>query len=192
MKFKSVARILFFLLPLTFVNGCATKALWDNGDLEAWREPANPVNLHLFNAKQRKDLLVVYSEYSERSGVTRTRAYWLNQNQERVERRHEPDFVSTNLICNLPPVPVFYFVPGKTTNQIFYAVVATNQQSFVLYSTNSEIGSYDLPFYNDGKGKFEKIAFTPLTVTADITIIGGVIGYWWLEASGGEVWPVSH
>jgi len=75
MKFRSLTRILFVLLLLASGSGCVTKALWDNGNLEAVKEPAGNVNLRLFAAKRPDDVLVVYDEYSERSDATRTRAY---------------------------------------------------------------------------------------------------------------------
>jgi hypothetical protein len=182
------------LLPLLFLifgSGCATKALWNNGRMEAVKEPASYVNLRLFDAKRQNDLLVVYDEYSERSDKIRTRAYWLNENQARVNQRLAPNFVSPGLSRNFPSLPVFYEPVSSEANltQTLYAIVATNQQSFALYSGNREIDSYDLPFYNDGKGRVEKIALTPIAVTADLTIVGGIIGYWYLEAvaeSGGQ------
>lgn len=179
MKLENIARILFFLLLAVAGNGCATKALWENGDLEACRTPAEPANLRLFEAKQRNDLLVVYDEYSERNDRVRTRAYWLNENQELVKRLREPDFVNTNLSRNLQPVPLFNSFSNVATNFPIYAV-ATNYESFTVFSTQG-INSYDLPVYNDGWGKYEKTALTPVMVVADLTIIGGVVGYYILE-----------
>jgi len=191
MKFRRVARLLPLLL-LIFGSGCATKALWNNGNLEDCREPANPLNLHLFDAKQKNDLLVVYDEYSERSDKIRTRAYWLNENQARVDQRRAPHFVNTNLLRDLPVVPVFYSTSSETNSALtLYAVVATNQQSFMLYSGNHEIGSHDLPFYNDGKGRVEKIALTPVAVTADLTIVGGYLGVLYLYELGESGYSVT-
>ncbi|MEJ0088329.1 MAG: hypothetical protein WDM80_01010 [Limisphaerales bacterium] len=193
MKLRRTALILFFLPPLIFGSGCATRALWDNGGLEACREPANPANLHLFESKQKNDLLVVYDEYSERSDKIKTRAYWLNENRTQSDQNRAPHFVNTSLIHDLPSIPVFHSVPRETNELLaFYAVIATNQQSFKLYYDNREIGSHSLPIYNDGRGKFEKTALTPVAVTADLTIVGCLLGYWYLEASGGNTWPVSH
>jgi hypothetical protein len=176
MKIKRVARFLPLLL-LTLGSGCATQALWNNGNLEAIKEPASNINLRLFDAKRQNDLLVVYDEYSERNDGIHARAYWLNENQARVNQRLAPNFVSTNLSRNFPSVPVFYEPASSETNltQTLYAVVATNQQSFTLFSGNHEIGSHNLPLYNDGKGRVEKIALTPIAVTADLTIVGGII-----------------
>jgi len=181
MKVKYIVRLLPLLL-LTLVSSCATKALWNNGNLEAIKEPASNVNFRLFDSKRKNDLLVIYDEYSERNDGIHTRAYWLNENEMLINQRHAPHFVNTNLMRNLPSVPVFHASAPSETNltQPLYAIVATNQQSFTLYSGNREISSYDLPFYNDGKGRVEKIALTPIAVTADLTIIGGYIGVWCL------------
>jgi len=197
MKARCVARFLLLLLPLVLGGGCATKALWDNGNLEAVKEPADQPNLRLFDAKQRDDLLVIYDEYSERNDGIRTRAYWLNENQARVDLRRAPHFASTNLMRHLSPVPVFYAAPGET-NWTFalYAVVETNRQSFTLYCNNGKISRHDLPTYNDGKGRVEKIALTPVAVTADITIIGGYLGVWCLygmaESGDNNSWPFNR
>lgn len=176
-QIKYVAGLLPLLL-LTFGSGCATKALWNNANLEDCKEPASPVNLHLFDAQRRNDLLVVYDEYSERSDKIHTRAYWLDENQSRVDQQRAPHFINTHLSGSLPPVPVFY---GSTSNEMnlarpLYAVVAMNNRSFTLYSGNRKIGSHDLPVYNDGRGRVDKIALTPIAVTADLTIIGGYVG----------------
>src|SRR5215471_10326068 len=89
------------LLLLLSGSGCATHALWSNDRLESWNEPAPKANLHLFDAGGQKGLLVVYDEYSDRHGTTKTRAYWLNENQKRLEQRRTPYFVSTNSSLHL-------------------------------------------------------------------------------------------
>jgi hypothetical protein len=195
LKIKCVAGLLPLLL-LTFGTGCATEALWNNGRLEAVKEPADHLNLRLFDAKRQNDLLVVYDEYSERSDGICTRAYWLNENQARVNQRCAPHFSNTNLMRNLPSVPVFYSTPRETNETLtHYAVVETDKQSFTLYSNNGKTSRHELPTYNDGKGRVEKIAMTPIAVTADLTIVAGFIGYLYLEGlgeSGGNAWPFNR
>jgi hypothetical protein len=84
---------------------------------------------------------------------------------------------------NLPSIPIFYSTPEKT-NQNFYAVYETNSQSFALFSGGREVGSYDLPVYNDGRGRIEKIVLTPVAISVDITIIGGCVAILWAYALG--------
>jgi hypothetical protein len=174
----------WLLLPL-LAGGCATNALWNKTELDAWNEPTDSTKLQLFDDNRQKDFLVVYDEYSERHDSTRTRAYFLNQNETRVEQGQKPRFVSAKLSRELPPVPVLQTLPLSATNfsPVFYAVVSTNKQSFTIYS-GGQGTNHDLPVYNDGWGRTDRIALTPVTVVADLTIVGGIAGFWVLAQSG--------
>lgn len=173
---KLAARFLPLLLLLIVESGC-TYALWTNGNLDAFKEPAQNPELRLYQSGQRKDFLVVYNEYSERRDTIHRRAYWLNKNQCRLEKQRAPIFVRKQSLRNLAPVPVFYSTPEKEDfNAGFYAVCDTNQQSFAVFSTNQEIGSYNFPLYNDHWGTVEKVALTPFAVSADAAIVGGCAG----------------
>jgi hypothetical protein len=168
---------LILLLPL-WLGGCATHALWTGANLDAYKEPTATPDLRLFDAKKENDLLVVYTEYSERNDTMRIRAYLLNQNEERIKQNKRPHFVSVKLMNSLPSVPVFHapVEPGTNFSQMLYAVISTNNQSFTLYSDNREIGSHDLPVYNDGRGRLDRIALTPFAMTADLVIVSGFLG----------------
>jgi hypothetical protein len=168
------------LLPL-LTSGCVTNALWNKTQLDDWNEPANDANVHLFEAFQQKDFLVVYDEYSERHDSIHTRAYFLNQNQKGVAQGQKPHFVNARLSHKLPPVPIFQTLPESDTNfsQIIYAVISTNRQSFTIYS-GKEKTDYSLAVYNDGRGQIDRIALTPVAVTADLTIVGGFLGCWFI------------
>jgi hypothetical protein len=174
------------MLALALGSGCATKALWEGNAFEDWNEPASDGNLRLYGGGKHADLLVVYDEYSERRDRTHTRAYWLNQNEKRLERRRKPDFVSTNAALRMSAVPVFDQLPEGMNLPPLYALFETNRQSFTLYSDSGPPTSHDLPDYNDGKGKIEKVALTPPAAIADVTILGGFLGYFYLQgiASG--------
>ena len=170
------------LLPVT-ASGCATHALWRHTEqLDALKEPADNPNLQLFDARRHDDLLVVYDEYSERSDSIHTRAFWIGRNQKRIEQRREPAFVSTGSTRGLTPVPVLATTNAPDTGSpIVYAVVSADRRSFTVFSADRPTVSYPLPVYDDGSGRAIRIAFTPLSVMADITIVGGVIGYLCLE-----------
>lgn len=187
---RELLRFSPLLLVLALGNGCVTKALWENGNLEAWKEPATNPNPRFYEGRRQKDLLVVYDEYSERRDATRTRAYWLNENQERILQRRRPDFVSTNAALRMPALPVFDQLPKVTNRPPLYVLLGSDRQSFTVYSATEPLVSCGLPVYNDGKGKIEKAALTPPAVTADLTIVGGFLGYFWLEGfaqSGGSI-----
>jgi hypothetical protein len=182
MKLQRIIQFFCGLLLLALGNGCVTKALWQNDNLEAWNEPASEPNVQLFDGKPKRDLLVVYDEYGERRGTIQTRAYWLNENQYLVVQHRTPHFVSTNSISGLTAVPIIL----ASTNQnnlpsACYASLEANHQSFTLYLHDGQVGSHELPLYKDGKGKAAKIFLTPPAVTADLTIVGAFIGYLYLE-----------
>jgi len=171
-------------LPL-LTGGCATEALWNKTQLDAWNEPADNSRLQLFDASRQKDFLVIYEEYSERHDSTRTRAYFLNRNAKRVEQGRKPHFVSARWSHKLPPVPVSQTPPVSGTNfpQTIFAVISTNTQSFTIYSSEHRT-NHDLPVYNDGWGRIDRMALTPVAVVADLTILGGCLGYIWLQSGG--------
>ncbi len=58
------------LVILALANGCATPALWDDGNLEACKEPAGNPNLRLFDATRRSDLLVVFNVTMTAGGMS--------------------------------------------------------------------------------------------------------------------------
>ena len=171
-------------LPL-LTGGCATEALWNKTQLDAWNEPADNSKLQLFDADQQKDFLVIYEEFSERHDSTRTRAFFLNRNEKRVEQGRKPHFVSAQRSRDLSPIPVQQTLPLSNTNfpPTVYAVISTNTQSFTIYSSERRT-NHDLPVYNDGWGRIDRIALTPVAVVADLTIIGGCLGYMWLQSGG--------
>jgi hypothetical protein len=175
-------QMMLLLFPL-LTGGCATNALWNKTDLDAWNEPAQNADVRLFDARHKKDFLVLYDEYSERHDSIHTRAYFLNQNQKGVAQGQKPHFVNARLSHQLPPVPIFQTLPESDTNfsQTIYAVISTNRQSFTIYS-GKEKTDYSLAVYNDGRGQTARIALTPVAVTADLTIVGGFLGCWFIYA----------
>jgi hypothetical protein len=175
--------IVWRMLPLlACVSGCATRALWKETNLDAFNEPADESSLRVFNAERQKDWLLVYDEYSERSDSVRTRAFFLNQNQKRIEQRRRPDFVGTDAMRGLKRMPVFLAanVPGTNLPPLFFILAVTNNLSFTLYEGHHAMGAYAMPVYNDGKARAVRMALTPATVVADLTIVGGYLGYWFI------------
>ena len=179
---------MLLLLPL-LSGGCLTHALWTRAALDDYKEPYALTDLQLFDAK--KDFLVVYQEYSERNDKIRTRGYLLHQNEIRLAANKRPKFINAGQSKGLEPVAVFSQPFDRGTNALpaVYAVAQTNHQSFTIYSNQLPAGAYDLPTYNDGKGKYERIALTPFSVIADLTIVGGFIGLEvWAARAGGTIY----
>ncbi len=179
---RRMLRTLLPLLPL-LAGGCMTHKLWTASALDAWNEPAVQPNLHLFRDERRDDLLVVYDEYFERHEVVKTRAFFLKQNQNPLAQHERPYFVNVNSSSRLLSVPVFSFAPTNSPEG-FYVIAATNSASFDLFTDGRAISSNQLPTYNDGSGQWKRIAWTPVAVVADITIIGAVAACLWIEWGG--------
>lgn len=188
MKFKAkfILPVFLSLLLVLTQSGC-TYALWTDQDYEAYHQPAQNSDLHLFESQKKNDILVVYEEQSEHNEHIRTRAYWLTRNQIRVTRQSPPVFISKKVAQNLPAVPVFNSMPTNVdVARGFYALYKTNQ-SFTVFSGKHEVGSYDLPAYAAKRPVGEKLALTPVTMTADAAIAAAVAGLVYLA-----IWASSQ
>jgi hypothetical protein len=164
-------------------GGCLTHRLWSPNTLDNWNEPATPANLRVFDAASRKDFLVVYDEHSERRDTQRTRAYFLNQNAAQLADRRAPHFVNPGLSAHFIPVPLYHESPPAGSHapaRPFVVVNNKNADNFTLFLTDDDTEACRLPMYPDGVANYERVALTPLTVTGDLTIIGGVLGCCWL------------
>ena len=178
MKSVALMRWKLLLLAMAAVPGCATHALWEDANLGTWHQPSPNSGLKLFHFRQPDELLVLYQESTPPHEARRTRAYLLYENEHRIEMHQHPKFVKIDSLAGLEPVPIF-----SATNSVasapappLYAVLATNKLWFTVYSSGAVAGSYSLPEYWDGMGKMERIALTPLAVSADASIVGGAIG----------------
>jgi hypothetical protein len=183
MKSKSAIQLIALLLIVAAGGGCATGYLWKDADLDACNLPADNINFQLFQTTRTNQLLVVYNEYSERHDSIHQRSYLLTSGQANGDPSRPPSFVRINSFHSLTQLPVF--VTTNATSKplpAFYAMLTPSAQTFTLYVGGEKQGSYVLPVYNDGKGQLERIALTPLAATVDLTIVGGYIGYLWLES----------
>ena len=54
--------------------------------------------------------------------------------------------------------------------------VATFDHALTIYATNGTIGPYPLPAYIESKGTAVKVALTPFTAAADLTVVGLILG----------------
>jgi hypothetical protein len=190
MKAVCAVRLILLAASALLLNGCATQKLWEQ---RAFCEPASPPNLELSFDGQRKDVLVRYDEFSERSNRTRPRAYFLYQNLPRLEARRKPDFVTAGAAAKgLMPLPMLTpeLLPTADPNLELYAVAATNSARFALYSKGRELGAYDLPVYPDGVHRTRQILLTPVAVAADVTFVSAVVGFvLWAE---GGFYPLTE
>jgi hypothetical protein len=184
--------LLAVLAPL--LGGCATGALWQEGRFARFREPATPPNLQLSYCTRVQDVLVQYDEAREQDTTISRRAYYLHMNLDRVESRRKPRFVPPARAVGLAPVPIreSSLIPTEASALGLYELFATNGYEFTLLSTNTTLGSYELPAYADSSGRVKQVLLTPLAVVADATIIGGIIAYLTLPESWGALNTLQH
>jgi hypothetical protein len=180
MRRQALAIVL--LLPL-LTCGCVTHKLWTESQMDEWNEPAGNPNLRVFHDEQKNDLLVTYEEFSDRNETDHARAFYLYKNEKRLQAQHRPHFVSLSASHGLKPVPLFFNTPTNPPD-LYCMTAETNRASFTIFSAGKPADSCDLPMYDDGWGRFERIGWTPFAVTADLTIIGGYLGCVWIYADG--------
>jgi len=183
MKLKRWSCFVLLAAWTILLGGCATSTLWENGRFARFHEPATPSHLQLFRSGQREAVLVQYDESREGDDSVHRRAYWLEPGSEPVKNPHKPHFVPIKTARGLAPIPVVHADTTLPVNTGIYAVVGTNDLDFSLRSGERTLGSYELPVYEDASGKAKQALLTPLAVSADLTIIGGVIAVY--------CWPVG-
>jgi hypothetical protein len=171
------ARCLFFYGLLTtdviLLSGCVTGTLWQSGEFANYHEPATPANLILYASGNSQDVLVEYDESRENSDRIKRRAYWMERNSSRVRHSHKPRFVSLKKSERLSSIPIRSAESAdETSPETVYAVISTNGQSFVVHIEDGVRGPYELPVYADMSGRTKQVLLTPVTVTADLAIIG--------------------
>src|SRR5690242_4826864 len=102
---KSRARFSLCFATLLFCSGCATSALWEEGNLARFREPATPSKLELFDDAKEKKVLIVYEEGNDENNVVHLRAYWADPLASPPINSFRPKFVSPNKAKGLAQIP---------------------------------------------------------------------------------------
>jgi hypothetical protein len=181
--------IRFWLLALLtaqamLVGGCATSKVWQEGQFARFHEPARPSNLRLFDSNQRGDVLVEYDEWRDGDEKIRRRAYWLTENTARLQAHRNPRFVRPQHDADLSPIPVMEAERVNGDASAGHRCGMISNQEFVLYSSQTKMGTYELPVYADASGRVKQVAITPIAVAADLTIVGGVL-FLWVWSGGG-------
>jgi len=176
-------------------GGCMTHALWTGELASSLHEPSTPDNLALFEAPKRHDILVQYDELSPWSDSPHRRAYYLRKNIPRIEARKKPWFVDPAVASRLSPIPLHY-EPLLMTNQsdtgaAFTTASVSNHWFTIAVAHQPVEGPFPLPNYTGATGNLKLAALTPITFGIDSSIVGGVLGFLYLEyRSGGPLeWP---
>ena len=170
---------------LLLLTGCETVekhsltyCLWDNGDLRKWSEPAPNPNLAIFEATNGADLLVQYDALSEKHSVIKRRAYYLLQNEARIDAGKKPKLVSLAVPDGMKPIavlPTQVAVTNLPPGPAAYAVVTNVGRGFTLYRPPQPAATFDLPVYAETSGTPTRIVLTPFAVAGDTVMVGAVV-----------------
>lgn len=183
---KTAVQFCVSLFALLFCSGCATSALWEEGQFSRFRAPCTPSNLQLFKSVDEQKVLIVYDEENEDHKARKRRAYWADTMVAARTSAQRPHFVSTNVANTLSPIPL----GPNPSNERLWATPELNSQAFVLFRDGTRVGLYMLPEYDDNSGRLKQFALTPLAVAADVSIVGGIAAVnaagWYAGGSG--VW----
>jgi hypothetical protein len=179
--------------PGLLLTGCETARhysltykLWDNTNLSSFDEPSPEPRLALFDVKNGNDVLVQYDSVSDKRNGIERRAYFLQPNRARIETRKKPRFVNLSTVGGLKVIPVFSVETTNKPSLEPYAVVASDGRQFTLYRGNDNPELCKLPVYEEASGNLTRTALTPLAVTGDTLMVGGVAAFvgfiLWVEA----------
>src|ERR1051325_11624562 len=96
MNAKTLCNFAVLAIQSTLLTGGITAKVWQPHNFAGFHEPADPANIQLFYSGQSHDVLVEYDEKVGNKGVTRRRAYWVEQYQGKEGTETRPHFVSPN------------------------------------------------------------------------------------------------
>jgi hypothetical protein len=164
-------------------TGCATKTLWEEGRFVRFREPASPSNLQLFQAANTNKLLIAYDEETDEGTHQKRRAFWADLTEEPPRNPFRPDFTTAANSRQLRSLPLVQ----EPAPHDLSAITTNNARAFILFKDGQQIWTQPLPVYEDRSGRTKQIALTPVTIVADITIIGGIILFYWLQGASGSL-----
>ena len=169
-------RVAILPLFLLLTGGC-TSDLWRDDRFVYYYQPAVPSHLQLYYSAQRKDILVKYDEFTDRSSKIRSRCFWLEPNASRIGRDQPPHFEPAQTSRNLVAVPVIASEsdPIPPCPAGLHAVGRSDDYMFALYDENRRMDNYALPRYKGSTQRLKQVLLTPFAVAVDLTIIDAVV-----------------
>jgi hypothetical protein len=169
-------RLAILPVVLLLTGGC-TSDLWRDDRFVYYYQPAVPSHLQLYYSDQRKDILVKYDEFTDRSSRIRSRCFWLEPNVSRISREQAPHFEAARTSRNLVSIPVIASEsdPIPPSPAGLHAVGRPDDYIFVLYDKERLMDNYALPRYKSSSQRVKQVLLTPFAVAVDLTIIGAVV-----------------
>lgn len=165
------------LLVPTVLTGCATPKLWESDSFAHVYAPADPPNLRLFYSTNREDVLVVYDEQDESTGVLRHRSYWLGPYLLQANPERRPHFVPVPDENGLVPIPI----NNGSTNSVasnslgLYALAHPHDTFITLCSPGPPADPFQLPEYSSHSQRAKQVLLTPVAVGFDAALTGSIM-----------------
>ena len=173
--FRIVSKWFLLLLTCMLSQGCSTYYVWrGDSDFDVFHEPSSPSNLRVYSVASKHDFLIVYDEISPWHKLPVRRAYLASKNEWKIRHNSRPSFVKLQLTNSLPNLPVFQMTDSLPP--LFNArefVVERSDKSVEIFESGKVEALAELPTYPSGIGNTKRILLTPLTLAADVTILGG-------------------
>jgi hypothetical protein len=137
---------------------------------------------------------VQYDASYERDGELHRRAYYLKPNLKRVAAGQKPVFVDPARAGPQTVIPIFPLAAADKPRPELCAVFSSNFCTFTIYRRGEVLGPFDLPVFKDPWETATQVAWTPLAVTGDASVVASVIGCLVVAAArdNPDLWPLSR
>lgn len=165
---------------MLLATGCVTHKVWSGANQSVLCEPATPPNLALFDATDRRDVLVHYDAVNRKDQRAVRRAYFVKPNVTRIAAGKKPRFVDPTLASRMVAIPLRAGVSGDTNSLTapgVYAVVNAEGCVFTLHRPAAAPEAHRLPTFAVPSGLGGRVALTPLSMAADAALIGSALLY---------------
>jgi hypothetical protein len=178
---RGIYWLMIGLVPLLAGCECVqdntlTGRLWNDDFVLNHHEPAPHPNLKAFTKADGKDVLVEYDETQEKNYSIKRRAFFLLANKEKLEAGKEPHFVKLRLAENLQPVPVYQGTNSMLTNTgTMRIMLSPDNKRVALFFGDAEAVNLNLPVYRGWGTKFNRVMLTPVALTGDTVVVGGLL-----------------
>ena len=180
--------VVLLAIALCFCCGCQTTdypsltcKLWTTDSLRNFNEPASRPNTQFFDSTQPPDVLVTYDEINENHDRRRRRAFYLQENFDRLVAHRKPHFVDpdkADSLKPLPPVDGTIKLPGPLTNEAASIKMSADERQFRVSGLyGGESTDVDLPTYETASGNVVRVLLTPAAVVGDTAVAAVVLSF---------------
>jgi hypothetical protein len=161
-----------------------TGRLWNGEDARRFSDPAPHPNVQLSQWRRTGDILVQYDAITGRSEQIKRRAFLLEENRLRLENHQKLVFLDNVADADLTNIPRCNHGSFEaSTNYPCYSMI-DDERGFYLFRSDETPHEWRLPIYQESSGKWRNLAWTPIAVAGDCTILGLIAGALWVKWGG--------